>query len=159
MSRDGSGERALTDDAALDEYPTWSPDGNRIAFQSMRDGEFDIFVMSGDGQDEVNITNHPPRDQWASWSPDGEFIAFMSERDGSEDVFVMRPDGSDVRNLTQTPDLQESHPAWSPDGTLTFIRHGESGPITLWAVSLDGGSEIRIETPAEPVFAYSWGPR
>ena len=62
----------------------------------------------------------------------------MSMRDGSEDVFVMRPDGSGVANLTRTPDLEESHPAWSPSGELTFSRHGESGPIELWSMSVTG---------------------
>jgi Tol biopolymer transport system component len=81
----------------------------------------------------------------------------MSDREGGEDVFVVRPDGTDVRNLTATPDLLESHPAWLPDGTLTFSRHGESGPISLWAVTLDGLSETRIHTGSQPVFAYSWG--
>ena len=80
----------------------------------------------------------------------------MSDRDGSEDIFVVRPDGTDVRNLTAGSDLQESHPAWLPNGTLTFSRHGESGPITLWTVSLDGGDETRIDTSAEPVFVYDW---
>ena len=158
MDRDGSSKKRLTHDPAIDEYPSWSPDTRRIAFQSTRDGEFDIFVMESDGDNPVNITHHPAREQWASWSPDGEWIAFMSDREGGEDVFVVRPDGSDVRNLTATPDLQESHPAWLPDGTLTFSRHGESGPISLWAVSLDGLSETRIHTVAQPVFAYSWGP-
>jgi len=135
MDRDGSLMRRVTDDPALDEYPTWSPDGMRIVFQSTRDGEFDIFVMSREGGDQTNITTDPARDQWAAWSPDGRWIAFISMRDGSEDIFVMRPDGSEVRNLTGTPDLQESHPAWLPNGTLTFERHGESarsrcGPST-----------------------------
>lgn len=158
MDHDGSNKMRLTDDAALDEYPTWSPDARRIAFQSTRDGEFDVFVMQSDGDNVVNITQHPARDQWASWSPDGEWIAFMSDRDGSEDVFVVRPNGSEVRNLTATSDLQESHPAWLPDSTLTFSRHGESGPISLWAVSIDGQSETQIHTESQPVFVYSWGP-
>jgi len=158
MNRDGSDKRRLTDDPALDEYPTWSPDGDRLAFQSTRESGFDIYVMGSDGQDPTNITRHPSEDKWAAWSPDGEWIAFVSERDGSDDVFVCRPDGSDARNLTATPDLQESHPAWLPNGTLTFSRHGERGPISVWAVPVEGGPETQIETSAEPVFTYGWGP-
>ena len=159
MSADGSRKHRLTDDPAIDEYPTWSPDGSRLAFNSTRDGQYDVWVMDATGRGASNLTHDSTSDdKWPAWSPDGEWIAFASNRDGSEDVFVARSDGSDVRNLTATPDRQESHPAWLPNGTLTFSRHGESGPISLWAVSIEGGSEVRIETDAEPVFVYGWGP-
>jgi hypothetical protein len=68
----------------------------------------------------------------------------------------MRPDGSGVANLTRTPDLQESHPSWSPSGGLTFSRHGETGPIELWSVGVDGSGARRLSTTAEPVFVYDW---
>ena len=83
----------------------------------------------------------------------------MSDRDGGEDVFVMRADGSAVRNVTATPLLDESHPAWMPDGRLSFTRHGETGPIELWAVDVDGTGASRLDTPAEPVFVFAWKPR
>ena len=82
----------------------------------------------------------------------------MSERDGSPDVFVMEPDGSNQRNLTGTPELEESHPAWLPDGRLTFTRHGETGPIEVWAVGADGRDAGRLDLSAEPVFVYAWKP-
>jgi TolB protein len=156
MRPDGSGKRRLTGDGSLNEYPAWSPDGRTIAFQSTRRGEFDIYAMSSDGRRQRNLSRHPARDQWAAWSPDGRWIAFMSMRDGSEDIFVMRPDGSAVRNLTRTPGLDESHPAWSPSGELTFSRHGESGPIELWRIGVDGKRALRLSTTAEPVFAFDW---
>ena len=158
MARDGSRPRQLTDDLALEEYPTWSPDGEQIAFQSTMDGEFDVFVMSSDGGDVSNITADPASDKWASWSPSGEWIAFVSTRDGGEDVFVMRPDGSSVRNVTATPDHYEEHPTWLPTGALTYLQHGESGPISSWAIDVEGGAPVRIETEAQPVFVYDWGP-
>ena len=83
----------------------------------------------------------------------------MSRRDGSDDVFVIRPDGTGARNVTRTPALEETHPAWSPTGELTFIRHGETGPISLWAVQPDGGKARRLRTVAEPVFAFDWAPK
>jgi Tol biopolymer transport system component len=83
----------------------------------------------------------------------------MSERDGSDDVFVMRPDGARPANVTQTPVLEESHPAWAPDGRLTFTRHGMTGPIELWVANADGSDARRLDTVAEPVFAFDWRSR
>jgi Tol biopolymer transport system component len=158
MRADGTGRRNLTRRAGLDEYPSWSPDGRRLAFGSHRDGQFEIYAMRADGSRQVNLTRNAAHDQWPAWSPDRRLIAFMSERDGSPDVFVMEPDGSNQRNLTGTPELEESHPAWLPDGRLTFTRHGETGPIEVWAVGADGLDAGRLVLSAEPVFVYAWKP-
>ena len=131
MKADGSQPRQLTRSGFLNEYPSWSPDGRRIVFQTARNGEFDVYVMGRNGGSQRNISRHPARDQWASWSSNGRYIAFMSERDGSDDVFLMRPDGTGVMNVTRTPDVQESHPTWSPTGELTYTRHADTGPIEL----------------------------
>ena len=61
--------------------------------------------------------------------------------------------------MTKTPGLEESHPAWSPTGELTFTRHAETGPIELWAAETDGRSLRRLDTAAEPVFVFDWADR
>ena len=158
MRADGTRRRNLTRRAGLDEYPSWSRDGRRLAFGSHRDGQFEIYAMRADGSRQVNLTRNAAHDQWPAWSPDGQSIAFMSERDGSPDVFVMEPDGSNQRNLTGTPELEESHPAWLPDGRLTFTRHGETGPIEVWAVGADGRGAEKLDLAVEPAFVYAWKP-
>ena len=78
MNADGSGQRNLTNNPALDGFPSWSPDGKKIAFDSKRDGNLEIYVMNADGSEQKRLTNNPAMDTRPSWSPDGKKIAFMS---------------------------------------------------------------------------------
>ena len=50
MAADGSRQRHLTRNPAIDELPAWSPDGRQIAFNSNRSGNFEIYVMAADGR-------------------------------------------------------------------------------------------------------------
>ena len=84
MNADGSGPTRLTNNAAADVEPAWSPDGSRIAFASTRDGNFEIYVMNADGSNQTRLTNNAAADDQPAWSPDGTRIAFKSNRDGIE---------------------------------------------------------------------------
>ena len=85
IDADGSNEIRLTDNAANDSQPAWSPDGTKLAFTSNRSGNNEIWVVETDGSaapvgPPVNITNDDGDEQAASWSPDGTRIAFTSNR-------------------------------------------------------------------------------
>jgi hypothetical protein len=75
MNADGSNVTNLTNHAAHDASPAWSPDGSRIAFHSYRDGNYDIYVMNADGSKVTRLTNHaapdvsPPGRPTAAGSP------------------------------------------------------------------------------------------
>ena len=100
MNADGSGRRKLTHNARYNAEPAWSPDGQKIAFRSTRNGNRDIYVMNADGSGKRNLTRNPARDGSPSWSPDGRRIAFVSNRDGRLEAHVMNADGSGQRRLT-----------------------------------------------------------
>ena len=70
-------------------WPTWSPDGRRIAFTSNRDGNYEIYIMNADGTGQSNVTNHPASDNYPAWSPDGHKLAFISNRGGGYDIYVV----------------------------------------------------------------------
>jgi Tol biopolymer transport system component/tRNA A-37 threonylcarbamoyl transferase component Bud32 len=113
MNMDGSGKTNLTNNpASKDEYPRWSPDGARIAFQSWRDGNCEIYVMNADGRELTRLTNHPSPDMHPAWSPDGTKIAFTSLRDNNGEIYVMNADGSGLANLTNHP-AEDGSPAWT----------------------------------------------
>ena len=164
MGATGKNPRSLTEDDLVeeetltpDEFPTWSPDGERIAYTSfLPDGNDDIFVMNANGSSPTRLTSGPEYDSDPDWSPNGELIAFS--RDG--DIYTMRPDGSDVRQLTQGS-ARDGAPAWSRDGRwLAFARADESGttfagPSRIIVMRANGSRLGRVRLPGE-AFWPSW---
>ena len=57
-------ERQLTDNDSEDGFPDWSPDGNKIVFESDRDGDVEIFVMNADGSDVVSLGQQGEVPSW-----------------------------------------------------------------------------------------------
>ena len=71
MRADGSDARRLTNNAAFDAGPTFSPDGRRIGFVSHRDGNYEIYLMNADGTDQQRLTHDRAQDRQPAFSPDG----------------------------------------------------------------------------------------
>jgi len=126
----------LTDDPAVDRYPAWSPDGERLAFVSNRDGNFEIYTLPLNTLRPTRLTNAPGLERHPAWSPDGNYLAFESNRHGNPEIYLMpftcidRPDGCATPpiRLTHHPAL-DSKPAWSPDGKyLAFESERDGNP-------------------------------
>jgi len=66
MDADGSNQLRLTNNSAKDFGPTWSPDGSKIAFESDRDGNLEIYIMNADGSNQARLTNNPADDIYAA---------------------------------------------------------------------------------------------
>lgn len=113
------GPTPLTTSAAHETQPAVSPDGKKIAFDSGRSGNSEIYVMKarpeGRKNRSKNLTNNSAQDTQPAFSPDGRKIAFVSNRTGgSLDIFKMKADGSSQVNLTKIGGNQD-FPTWQPD--------------------------------------------
>jgi TolB protein len=102
-------------------YPSWSPDGKKIAFRRMLgERNSEVFVADRDGSNQRNLTNHPAFDGWPSWSPDGKQLVFASNRRSNYQIFIMNADGSNVRLVANT-EGRATEPRWSPDGKSIYF--------------------------------------
>ncbi|OGR99860.1 MAG: hypothetical protein A2V88_10820 [Elusimicrobia bacterium RBG_16_66_12] len=114
VTLDGQVETVVAEPPVYNVEPVWSPDGERIAFRSIRDENHDVYVVELADGSERRLTETAALDIEPDWSPDGEWIVFGSSRDAiATDIYIMRSDGSDVRRLTEHP-AKDSYPTWSP---------------------------------------------
>ncbi|HEX6474918.1 MAG TPA: hypothetical protein VF114_07535, partial [Candidatus Limnocylindria bacterium] len=162
---DGSAPpQRLTENAADDRAPVFSPDGSSVLFDSTRDGNTEIYVLDLATLQERRLTDDPGEDWGATWSPDGTQVAFNSDRTGTMDIYVMAADGSAVRRITRAehPWVGNLTPAWSPDGTrLTYSMRNEDEDSEVWSIALDGSDARNLtRSPAtmDEVWTGAWGP-
>jgi len=73
--------------------------GQKIAFMSSRDGNWEVYRVEMDGGGLKRLTNSESQDGLPTWSPDGKSIAFVSNRGGGWAIWVMNADGGNQRKL------------------------------------------------------------
>jgi Tol biopolymer transport system component len=128
---EGGEARALTDGIEWNYQPRYSPDGQRIAFVSDRDGGDNLWIMDADGghpravTDEAEHLVHNP-----AWSPDGDYLVgkkgFYSTRSiPAGEIWMFHHGGGNGVNLVERPNgardqKNRSEPAFSPDGKYIY---------------------------------------
>ncbi len=129
-------------------FPTWSPDGTKLAFVSTRGGPYAIWVMDANGERLQQLTfplgEDYPFANIPTWSPKGDKIAFWSGKDlGPGHIWVMDPDGTNRKQLTdhEAP-YNADEPVWSPDGEKILYASNRpgGGGVATWIMNADGSN-------------------
>jgi len=166
---DGTDLKRLTDTDGYDAEGTISPDGKRIVFTSMRDGDLDLYTMNTRGGRVRRLTHELGYDGGAFFSPDGKMICYRANHPESEEdqkaykdllaqnlvkpskmeLWVMNADGSEKRQVTRNG-CANFCPFFTPDGKKLIFASNVDDPngrppnFDLYLINLDGTGQERI---------------
>jgi serine/threonine protein kinase len=147
----------LTTLAGVERSPTFSPDGDRVAFSwnGSKQDNADIYVQQINSGAPLRLTTAPEPDYSPAWSPDGRWVAFLRGQPelGKTELRLIAPLGGPERRLAevrpQTGLSADVSAAWSPDSTSVIVsdsvRDGE--PNALFVVALDSGEKRQLTHP------------
>jgi TolB protein len=120
-----------------EEWPAWSPDGQRLVFTSTADDNQDLYVALANGSERKRLTSDPALDAHPAWSPDGKQIVFATNRWGDLELARVEIDGSGLVRLTESPRLDD-YPVWSPDGKQIALTSNRDGNFEIYTIDVDG---------------------
>jgi Tol biopolymer transport system component len=121
--------------------PRWSPDGQRIAFDSNLEGNFEIYVIPASEGKAQRLTSHPANDQVPSFSRDGMWVYFSSNRSGEDRIWKMPASGGEATQVTHNAGYVASE---SPDGSHLYYTQTTGAPSALWRLSTSGGQPFKV---------------
>jgi Tol biopolymer transport system component len=128
-----------------------------IAFASLRDGNWEIYVMNADGTGQTRLTNNSVFDQEPAWSPDGKKIAYWSFSARNNEIYVMNADGSARTRLTNHRGT-DGAPAWSPDGQRIAFNALRTENWEIYVMGADGSDPTNLTNDPADDFYPDWSP-
>jgi Tol biopolymer transport system component len=144
--------------AADDSQPAFSPDGERIAFRSERDGG-GLFVMGATGESVRRVTTEgfDP-----VWSPDGKRLVYSTEpvqdpysREGNAELWTVEIVSGAARRLFAGDAVQ---PTWSRDGRRVAYWANADGQRDIWTIGANGGEPVAVTHDEATDWSPEWSP-
>lgn len=160
---DGRDVRQLTIHPSIDMNPTWSPDGRRIAFESIRGGTSQIWLIDTDRRNKTKLTDEISAASPA-WSPDGNRIAYHSKHKDSVNaeldiqryhVCVIDINGSNRQSLTGAGNMQ---PCWSPGGSKIAFVSGRTNTDQIFIMDGNGQNPKQLTYDSGYKRSPTWSP-
>ena len=161
MDVDGKNQRPLIDIEGAQRAPVFSPDGQKIAFESkaptqetedrrdevtspvQNNDTLEIYVIHSDGTNKKQLTHNDVDDGHPTWAPNGKQIAFTAMVGDIYQIFSVSAVGGTAKQLTFTK-ASHYHPTFSPDGKRIIYVSNAHNHYTLWMMNADGRNKTQL---------------
>ena len=116
---------------------------NKVVFESIRDGNWEIYSSNADGSNPTRLTFDPAIDIHPRLAPGALQIVFSSNRSGHYELYMMNSDGSNLTRLTFTT-TDNVNPAWSRDGAHIAFESYRDGQAEVYKMDANGANQVRL---------------
>ncbi len=123
--------------------PSWSPDGNRLAYVSFERGNSAIYIQNITTGARELVTSFRGINSAPSFSPDGRRLALSLSRSGNPEIYVMDLASKQLTQLTNHFAI-DTEPTWSADGSSIYFTSDRGGRPQIYQVASSGGSASRV---------------
>jgi TolB protein len=154
---DGYNPTRLTYNDSISLFPSWSSDGQYIAYTSYKGGKPDIYIRNLSDKREAVISNEG-MNITPVFMPDRFELAATQSFSGDQEIYLLTGSGKMIKRLTNSRGSDVS-PTWSPDGRkIAFVSNRTGGP-QVYVLDLDSGNERRLTFEGKYNTQPSWSPR
>jgi Tol biopolymer transport system component/DNA-binding winged helix-turn-helix (wHTH) protein len=126
-------------------HPQISPDGERLAFQSTRSGDYEIWIADRRGGDPRQVTGSRTYKSLPRWSADSRHLVFASRSGRQSEIVALDVAAGTMRTILVEASTA-SAPSWSHDGRHVYFGSPRAGTWQLWRVAAEGGSPAQVTT-------------
>ena len=140
---DGYGPKTILESPQPIMSPSWSPDGNKLAYVSFEKKRSMVYIQNIWNGKRKRISEYVGINSAPAWSPDGRRLAMTLSKDGNPEIYIYDLASGNLDRITRHTAI-DTEPTWSPDGRTMLFTSGRSGNPQIYQIAAGGGIAQRI---------------
>ena len=154
---DGYGEKIIMRSKAPLMSPSWSPDGEKLAYVSFENRKAEIYVQNLYTKKRELVSSYPKINGAPRWSPDGKKLAIVLSKDGEAEIYIMDLSTKALTRMTHDRVI-DTEPNWTPDGKSLIFTSARGGNPQIYEINIASHEIKRLTWEGDANFSGSITP-